>query len=141
MASKSTEITPSLSSLSKKGFPPQFAFYHIPESHILKIIQGIDSSNTYQKDNIPPKLLKGNMDICSIIQTNDVCRCIENGTFPDNLKNADITPTFKKDDHLIKVNYIPISILPTLSKIYEITIQMQMYEIFKNIYFPKFMRI
>ena len=88
----------------------QSAFYHIPESYILKIIQGIDSSKTYQKDNIPPKLPKKNIDICSIILTNidicsiiltnDVCRCIENGTFTDNLKNADIIPTFKKDDRL-----------------------------------------
>ena len=26
----------------------------------------------------------------------DIYKCINNGLFPDNLKNADITPTFKK---------------------------------------------
>ena len=106
----------------------------IPESHILKIIQGKDSCKACQKDNIFPKILKENIDICSIIKTNDVCRCIENGTFPDNLKNADITPTFKKDDRLIKANYRPISILPTLSKIYEKIIHMQMYKFFNKIF-------
>ena len=54
----------------------------------------MDSSNTYQKDNIPPELLKANGDICSIIITPDVNRCIANGNFPINLKNADITPIF-----------------------------------------------
>ena len=52
---------PSIIKLKQEGFPTsQFAFYHIHESHILKIIQGIYSSKAYQKDNIPLKLLKEN---------------------------------------------------------------------------------
>ena len=46
-------------------------------------------------------------------------RCISTGKFPENRKKADITPTFKKGDHLAKPNYRAVSILPTLSKIYE----------------------
>ena len=41
------------------------------------------------------------------------------GEFPDVLKVATITPIFKKDDRKLLKNYRPISILPTLSKIYE----------------------
>ena len=33
--------------------------------------------------------------------------------------NTDITPTFKKEDSLLKANYRPVSILATLSKVYE----------------------
>ena len=40
--------------------------------------------------------------ICSIVLSSDINRCIHNGNFPNNLKNADITPTFKKGDRLSK---------------------------------------
>ena len=48
--------------------------------------------------------------------------------------SADITPIFKKDDRLLKINYRPVSILPTLSKIYEKILYMQIYEFFNNIF-------
>ena len=39
--------------------------------------------------------------------------------FPDSLKLADITPTYKKDGTTNKENYRPISILPSVSKLFE----------------------
>ena len=39
--------------------------------------------------------------------------------FPDCLKQANVSPIFKKDDPLDKENYRPVSILPLLSKVYE----------------------
>ena len=39
--------------------------------------------------------------------------------FPDSLKLADITPTHKKDDTTHKQNYRPLSILPSVSKLFE----------------------
>ena len=59
---------------------------------------------------------------------------ISEGTFPENLKNANIIPTFKQDDRLSKNNYRSISILPTLSKIYEKILYMQIYEYFNSIF-------
>ena len=41
------------------------------------------------------------------------------GFFPDELKVAKITPIFKKGDRSNPGNYRPISILPTISKLYE----------------------
>ena len=43
--------------------------------------------------------------------------CLMKGVFPDDLKLADITPKFKKEDILNKENYRPVSILPHLSKV------------------------
>ena len=54
------------------------SFLPISERNIQKMIIHMDSSKAYQKYNIPPKILKQN-----------------DGKFPNNLKNADITPTFK----------------------------------------------
>ena len=78
--------------------------------------------------------MKNNKNIYSSFITADISNCI----FPPNLKDADITPTFRKDDRLLKTNYIPISILPTLSKIYEKVLHIQIYEYFNTI-FSKFL--
>ena len=44
---------------------------------------------------------------------------IDAGIFPNNLKLADLTPAYKKGEQIEKCSYIPVRILPTLSKIYE----------------------
>ena len=59
---------------------------------------------------------------------------IENGSFPVNLKNADVTPIFKKPEHILQTNYRAMSILPMLSKIYEKIFYQQIYEYFVNIF-------
>ena len=59
---------------------------------------------------------------------------VDTGSFPSNLKNADITPLFKKIECLLKSNYIPVRILPTLSKIYEKILCTQIYEYSNNIF-------
>ena len=43
---------------------------------------------------------------------------LKTGNFPDNLKLADITPVFK-------VNYRPVSVLPSVSKVFEELMQKQ----------------
>ena len=96
---------PSIIKLNQDCFPKfSFDFQHIFETDILLVIENLDSSKAFQKDNIPPKILKDNKDICSTFLTNDVNRCIGNGKFPLNLKYADITPLFKK--HIGRKNQI-----------------------------------
>ena len=96
-----------------------FSFLPISETRIHSLISNIDSSKAYQSNNIPPKVLKDNADIFTTILSSDINNCILNGIFPSNLKYADITPIFKKLERVLKINYRPVSILPTLSKIYE----------------------
>ena len=111
-----------------------FNFDPISESSIYYIISNIDSAKAYQKDNIPPQILKDNVDICSYVLFSDVNKCMYNGVFPNNLKHADITPTFKKTERLHKNNYRPVSILPTLSKVYEKLFYLQIYKFFNKIF-------
>ena len=44
--------------------------------------------------------------------------------FPQNLKLADITPAFK--DPTLGENYRPVSVLPTVSKVFERIIQISL---------------
>ena len=55
---------------------------------------------------------------------------LDTGAFPANLKIAKIIPIFKKDDRTVFNNYIPISLLPIMSKVVEKVIADQMNEFF-----------
>ena len=86
------------------------------------------------------KDLKSNKSVGGDIPTNILKECnftfsvladcintsFENGAFPDCLKEANVTPIFKKDDPLDKENYRPVSILPLLSKVFEKLIYKQL---------------
>jgi len=69
--------------------------------------------------------------------TNCINKCITTGTFPTELKLADITPLFKKGDPKNKANYRPISLLPLISKIYERVIHFQLSKFADNFLSPK----
>ena len=105
---------PSIIRINQEGFAPnKFSFQYVTENDISLVIKNIDASKSYQKENIPPKLLKDNDDICALVIYNDMNQNISKGQFPSNLKHADISPILKKFERLLKVNYRPVSILPT----------------------------
>ena len=85
-----------------------------------------------QTNNIPPKMLKENFDICPYFLLTNVNNCILEAEFPDHLKLAEIFPSFKQGDRLLRNNYRPVSILLTISKIYEKMLYKQMYEYFNK---------
>ena len=112
-----------------------FSFKYVSDLNIHDVINNM--SKAYQKDNIPPillkdnippKLLKENNNTCVVISL-DINQCIDTASFPSNLKIADITPLFKKIERSMKRNFRPVSILTTLSNIYE------------KMFFSKFMNI
>ena len=53
-----------------------------------------------------------------------------NGIFPEKLKYAKVKPLYKKDDPSVFTNYRPISLLPSISKIFEKIVHKQVYEYF-----------
>ena len=67
---------------------------------------------------------------CIIIFSNSLF----SNKFPKYLKKADITPVFKKDENFMKTNYRPVTILPTVSKIYERCLYDQINEYFQPLF-------
>ena len=57
---------------------------------------------------------------------------IDKITFPDAIKRQMSFQYLKKDDHLSKENYRPISIWPCLSKVYEKVLAIQLGEYFEQ---------
>ena len=107
-----------------------------------------NSKKATPKGDISVKILKWNSVIAPVLME---CfnQNIRNSTFPNELKNADVSPVEKKKDRCDKSNYRPVSILPLLSKLFERILYEQMYshtkdilseywEVFGKIQFPTF---
>ena len=84
-----------------------------------KEIQNIDLKKAATKNSIPPTMLKVGYNTSAETLRNLFNECLITGNFPDNLKLADITPVFQKKDSVNKENYRPVSVLPSISKIFE----------------------
>ena len=70
--------------------------------------------------------MKNSSDVCTKALSNVWnSEILENHNFSCKLKLADITPVHKKNDTTLVENYRPVSVLPTVSKIFERIIQKQ----------------
>ena len=71
-------------------------------------------------------LLKENVDVCAEPITDIFNLCIANGNFPDKLRLTGISPIFKAVYSTAKIKYMPVSILNSVSKLFEKVIQQQL---------------
>ena len=74
------------------------------------------SSGKYGISNI---LLKAIMPVILKPLTLIINQMLNTGIFPDNLKIAKLVPLYKKGDDVLFTNYRPISLLPSVSKIFK----------------------
>ena len=95
-----------------------FCFDYATEDEIRNIINSLDTKKS-TSGFIPLWVIKKFQQILLRPLTECINFCLSTGSFPDDLKLAEVVPIFKKDDNLDKSNYRPISILPAISKIYE----------------------
>ena len=97
-----------------------FFFKEVNFSDIFKEISSLNSKKQGTKDGIPAKCLKTACSESSSYLTKvwNEEMLIEN-SFPQNSKLADVVPFFKKYDQTCARNYRPISVLPTVSKVFE----------------------
>lgn len=89
-------------------------------------------------DKISVKLIKCCKSAIVKPITSMINLSIETCSFPDRLKEAQVTPIYKKSDPFLKNNYRPVSILPIPSKFFEKVMSEQLSEFFENI-FDKFL--
>ncbi len=112
----------------------EFKFHKVSVDYIHKILSKIKTNKATGFDNIPPKIMKICADEMAVPMTDIINTAIENNVFPDDMKFADLCPTFKKKDDMIKDNYRPVSVLPVASKVFEIVISDQLSAYFNEIF-------
>ena len=93
-------------------------------SEIEKIINSLDADKSTGPNSIPVFILKILKPFFSFWLTQLINLSFEVSTFPDLLKTASI---HKKGSKLNQENYRPISLLLTLSKIYEKVLYVRLY--------------
>ena len=64
--------------------------------------------------------------------TNTINNSLKESTFPDELKQSEVIPVYKKLDPLQKENYRPMNLLPHISKIFERVIYNQLNSFMEN---------
>ena len=117
--------------MKEKGF--YFSFEFVDKPKISKEINKLNEKKTCQEHDTPVKLIKSNKDLFSHFIYHNFNNSLFSSNFPSNLKAADILPAHKKKDKSDIENHRPISILPTLSKIYKRCMFDQMYKYFDQV--------
>ena len=108
--------------MAMKSFCTQgqsFDFIHVTPNDIKSCIVNLDGKKSTGYDGIPVKLLKVGTEPLSVTISKLINFSIDECTFPDLLKYAEMAALFKKLDRLCKENYRPVSILTALSKVFE----------------------
>ncbi|MES9905404.1 MAG: reverse transcriptase family protein [Sedimenticola sp.] len=101
---------------------PADSYFDIPlinNEYVEKTLKDIDTTKATGLDNIGPRLLKVAAQSISDSLTRIINHSITTSNFPDKWKEAKVTPLHKSGSCFDVNNFRPISILPTLSKVFE----------------------
>ena len=95
-----------------------------------KYINSLDANKRIGHDGLNAKFLK----LCGSHIAKPYCdlfnQCVNQSMFPIDMKLAEISPMFKKNDNLDKENYRSVNILTAMSKVFEYIISDQMISFF-----------
>ena len=108
-------------------------FRHIAEEDTMKAIDNLENKNSSGRDGISNKLLKSiRYELCKPL-TLIINQMLSSGVFPETFKKSKIIPLYKKGDSSLLSNYRLISLLPTISKVFERIIYNQLSQYFNDI--------
>ena len=88
-------------------------------AEVNKLTCGLDANKAPDLYGISAKIVKMGGYVMDSIISHLFNMSIEHGKFPSFLQNAKVIPCHKDDSRLEMSNYRPISLLPTISKIFE----------------------
>ena len=101
-----------------------FCFSEVSENNILSILCKLNSSKATGLDLLSPRFNKDGAKLTVSPLTHILN--LFTGEIPENLKSAKVMPIYKKNSKLEAGNYRPISILNTLSKLFERIVYQQL---------------
>ena len=112
-----------------------FKFQKVSLEQLLKF-GGLILKKATTFENIPAKVLKSSSKICSESMQLIFNDCVQNFLFPDLLKLADVTSLRKMAEKTRNKNYGPVSVLPTVSKVFERLLDKQIIDYMRHYLSP-----
>ena len=109
-------LHPSIIPIKEKSF--SFSFSLVERDEIIKEINNLKTNKATQSTDIPTELIKENSDIFGDFIFENFNNSVFYLNFPSPMKNAIITPVYRKGTKTSKDNYRPVSILSNILKIY-----------------------
>jgi potassium voltage-gated channel Eag-related subfamily H protein 8 len=106
--------------------PPDLEFGPISPAVICNVTKQFESKNSTDIEGISMKLLKQIIQGISVPLSHIFNLSLQSGIFPDKLKISRTVPVFKSGNPASCDNYRPISLLPSVSKILEKLVAIQL---------------
>ena len=122
---------PSILAIQKYSKNKTFHFEEVNIREVEKEILKLGKTKASQKTDFPTRIIKENIDIFADFLFSNINSTI---SFTSSLKLADVKPVHKKGRKDMKENFRPVSIRPTLSKIFEKCIVAQVSTFFDSIF-------
>ena len=95
------------------------ALHSMTPTEIEKITKALPNKTSYGHNKISNIMLKTLIEVISHPLSLIFNQSIATGSFPERMKQAEVVPLYKGKDMDIVINYRPISLLITISKILE----------------------
>lgn len=121
-------------SIKKQCYDLNFSFQQVSMEYISNLLLNLNEKKSCGPDGITQKLLKASAPAIASPLTNLFNYCIDKCTWPSAWKQGDVTPAYKKDDAVKKVNYRPITVLSCIPKLFEKIKFDQLYDCFSPIF-------
>jgi len=109
-----------------------FNFHPVTVDNVVKLTNDLKTKTSSGFDELSTALLKSIIHEIKEPITFIINQCIRTGIFPDLLKISKVIPLFKKNNEQLFDNYRPISLLPSISKIFEKVLHTQISEFFED---------
>ena len=111
---------------------------NINEDYVASLIDRLKNKESSGIDRLSSKHLKAAKNLLAKPLTLLINQMLNTGICPTNLKQSNATPVFKAKDKELPSNYRPLSVLSSVSKIFENAIadQLTKYLIDNNLFSP-----
>ena len=131
MANKFDDIDPSrlkdpLSLIKKEENQNSMVMFPTNANEVLTLISKLNNKKSSGYDSISNQIIKASSHTITPYLVKLFNICITNGTFPNSYKIAQVIPLFKGGDKESPNSYRPISLLPSIGKLFEKLISLRM---------------
>jgi hypothetical protein len=103
-----------------KHLPHSFLLYPVDRTEVLDILKSLKNKYSAGRDNIPDAVLKYCSDLVVDPLVDIINESFSQEVFPSTFKTARVVQIYKKGDRRECFSYRPVSLLPSVSKVYEI---------------------